>query len=107
MDSKFNTIEEALEDIKKGKVIVIVDDEDRENEGDLFLPAQSATYKMINFMINKARGLMCVPLSRRRAEELELGPMNRVNTDHHETAFTTSVDAYEGTVTGISVTDRL
>ena len=107
MDSKFNTIEEALEDIKKGKVIVIVDDEDRENEGDLFLPAQSATYKMINFMINKAKGLMCVPLSRRRAEELELGPMNRVNTDHHETAFTTSVDAYEGTVTGISVTDRL
>lgn len=107
MDSKFNTIEEALEDIKKGKVIVIVDDEDRENEGDLFLPAQSATYKMINFMINKAKGLMCVPLSRRRAEELELDPMNRVNTDHHETAFTTSVDAYEGTVTGISVADRL
>ena len=65
IDIKFNTVEEALKDIKKGIPIVIVDDEDRENEGDLYIPAQMATYDNINFMINKARGLMCVPMSKK------------------------------------------
>ena len=107
MERKFNTIEEAIEEIKNGKPIVIVDDEDRENEGDLFLPAEVATYETINFMINNARGLMCVPLTEERAEELELAFMTEHNTDNHGTAFTVSVDAAEGTTTGISTGDRL
>ena len=107
MERKFNTIEEAIEDIKNGKPIVIVDDEDRENEGDLFLPAEVATYETINFMINNARGLMCVPLTEERAEELKLTFMTEHNTDNHGTAFTVSVDAAEGTTTGISTGDRL
>ena len=107
MVRKFNTIEEAIEEIRNGKPIVIVDDEDRENEGDLFLPAEVATYETINFMINSARGLMCVPLTEERAEELELAFMTEHNTDNHGTAFTVSVDAAEGTTTGISTGDRL
>ena len=107
MEKKFNTIEEAIEEIRNGKPIVIVDDEDRENEGDLFLPAEVATYETINFMINNARGLMCVPLTEERAEELELAFMTEHNTDNHGTAFTVSVDAAEGTTTGISTGDRL
>ena len=107
MDIKFNTVEEALKDIKKGIPIVIVDDEDRENEGDLYIPAQVATYDNINFMINKARGLMCVPMSKKRADELKLNMMTENNTDNHGTAFTVSVDSYEGTTTGISTGDRL
>lgn len=107
MERKFNTIEEAIEEIRNGKPIVIVDDEDRENEGDLFLPAEVATYETINFMINSARGLMCVPLTEERAEELKLTFMTEHNTDNHGTAFTVSVDAAEGTTTGISTGDRL
>ncbi len=107
MERKFNTIEEAIEEIRNEKPIVIVDDEDRENEGDLFLPAEVATYETINFMINNARGLMCVPLTEERAEELELAFMTEHNTDNHGTAFTVSVDAAEGTTTGISTGDRL
>ncbi|RRD38758.1 GTP cyclohydrolase II [Leptotrichia sp. OH3620_COT-345] len=106
-NKKFNTVEEVLEDIKKGIPIVIVDNEDRENEGDLFLAAQAATYEGINFMINEARGLMCVPISEKRAEELKLELMTPNNTDYHGTAFTVSVDAFEGTTTGISTLDRL
>ena len=107
MERKFNTIEEAIEEIRNGKPIVIVDDEDRENEGDLFLPAEVATYETINFMINSARGLMCVPITEKRAEELKLVFMTEHNTDNHGTAFTVSVDAVEGTTTGISTGDRL
>ena len=107
MERKFNTIEEAIEEIRNGKPIVIVDDEDRENEGDLFLPAEVATYETINFMINNARGLMCVPLIEERAEKLKLAFMTEHNTDNHGTAFTVSVDAAEGTTTGISTGDRL
>ena len=107
MERKFNTIEEAIEEIKNGKPIVIVDDEDRENEGDLFLPAEVATYETINFMINSARGLMCAPITEKRAEELKLAFMTEHNTDNHGTAFTVSVDAVEGTTTGISTGDRL
>ena len=104
---KLNTIEEVLEDLRQGKMVLVTDDEDRENEGDLFLPAEVATYETINFMINSARGLMCVPLTEERAEELKLAFMTEHNTDNHGTAFTVSVDAAEGTTTGISTGDRL
>ena len=107
MERKFNTIEEAIEEIKNGRPIVIVDDENRENEGDLFLPAEVATYETINFMINSARGLRCVPITEKRAKELKLAFMTEHNTDNHGTAFTVSVDAVEGTTTGISTGDRL
>lgn len=107
MERKFNTVEEALEDLKIGKPVVVVDDEDRENEGDLVLPAQVATYEWLNFIINQARGLMCVPVSVEIAQRLQLDPMTARNTDHHGTAFTISVDAAEGTTTGISTGDRL
>ena len=102
----FNSIEEAIEDIKKGKPIIIVDDEDRENEGDLVIPAQVITEETVNFMIKEARGLMCVPITKERADELELNLMTANNTDSHGTAFTISVDSLEGTTTGISVGDR-
>ena len=102
----FNSIEEAIEDIKKGKLIIIVDDEDRENEGDLVIPAQVITEETVNFMIKEARGLMCVPITKERADELELNLMTANNTDSHGTAFTISVDSLEGTTTGISVGDR-
>lgn len=107
MERKFNTVEEALEDLKIGKPVIVVDDEDRENEGDLVLPAQVATYEWLNFIINQARGLMCVPVSVEVAQRLQLDPMTARNTDHHGTAFTISVDAAEGTTTGISTGDRL
>ena len=104
---KFNLIEEALEDLKKGRPIIVVDDENRENEGDLVLAAENADYKWINFMINEARGLMCVPITEERAYELGLNLMTEHNTDSHGTAFTVSVDSLEGTTTGISTGDRL
>ena len=104
---KFDTVEAAIEDLKKGVPVVVVDDEDRENEGDLIIPAQVATYEWMNFIINEARGLMCVPVSHEVAKRLMLDPMTHHNTDHHGTAFTISVDAAEGTTTGISVADRL
>lgn len=104
---KFNLVEEALEDLKKGIPVVVVDDEERENEGDLMLPAEAASYGWINFMINEARGLMCVPVTEERAMELNLNPMTAYNTDSHGTAFTISVDSLEGTTTGISTGDRL
>ena len=107
MERKFNTVKEALEDLKIGKPVVVLDDEDRENEGDLVLPAQVATYEWLNFIINQARGLMRVPVSVEVAQRLQLDPMTARNTDHHGTAFTISVDAAEGTTTGISTGDRL
>ena len=105
--AKFDTVEAAIEDLKKGVPVVVVDDEDRENEGDLIIPAQVATYEWMNFIINEARGLMCVPVSHEVAKRLMLDPLTPHNTDHHGTAFTISVDAAEGTTTGISVADRL
>ena len=105
--AKFDTVEAAIEDLKKGIPVVVVDNEDRENEGDLIIPAQVATYEWMNFIINEARGLMCVPVSHEVAKRLMLDPMTHHNTDHHGTAFTISVDAAEGTTTGISVADRL
>jgi 3,4-dihydroxy 2-butanone 4-phosphate synthase/GTP cyclohydrolase II len=102
---KFNTIEEAMEDIKAGKMIVVVDDEDRENEGDLLMAAEKATQKAINFMATHGRGLICVPMEKQRLEELNIHPMIKLNTDPKETAFTVSVDA-KCCTTGISAKER-
>lgn len=102
---RFNTIEEAVEEFKKGKMIIVVDDEDRENEGDLVMSAEMATPEDINFMTRYGRGLVCVPLSAQRTSELDLPPMVSHSTDSRETAFTISVDA-RGTTTGISAFER-
>ncbi|BCJ85803.1 bifunctional 3,4-dihydroxy-2-butanone-4-phosphate synthase/GTP cyclohydrolase II [Effusibacillus dendaii] len=101
----FHTIEEALEDLKQGKVIIVVDDEDRENEGDFVALAEKATPDVINFMITYGRGLVCVPITEERAQKLDLQPMVNRNTDQHGTAFTVSVDGKE-TTTGISAFER-
>lgn len=104
--TKFASIEEAVADIRQGKPIVVVDDEDRENEGDLIAAAQKATPEMINFIVKHGRGLLCAPITKERAEELELPPMVERNTEKHGTAFTVSVDYKHGTTTGISAFDR-
>ncbi|CAH1210457.1 Riboflavin biosynthesis protein RibBA [Paenibacillus plantiphilus] len=101
----FDAIEEAIYDLILGKPIIVVDDEDRENEGDLIALADKATPEVINFMISEARGLVCVPITAERAEELDLPPMVTHNTDYHGTAFTVSVD-YISTSTGISAHER-
>ena len=104
---KLNTIHEAIEDIRNGKVIIVVDDENRENEGDFVAAADKVTPQMINFMATHGRGLICAPLTENRCKELELGMMVRNNTDPMETAFTVSVDLRGGGVTtGISANDR-
>ena len=100
-------IEDVFEDIKNGIPLIIVDDENRENEGDIFVAAEKATYESINFMATHARGLTCVPMSKEYAQRLHLDPMTANNTDAKCTAFTVSVDAKEGTTTGISIADRL
>ena len=87
-----NTIQEAIEAIKAGRTIIVVDDEDRENEGDFLTAAHNATPETINFMIRHGRGLVCAPITRQRAKELELEPMVSNNTTSHETNFTVSVD---------------
>ncbi|WMW78617.1 3,4-dihydroxy-2-butanone-4-phosphate synthase [Flavobacterium sp. 20NA77.7] len=102
-----NTIEEAIEDIRQGKVIIVVDDEDRENEGDFLAAADKVTPEMINFMATHGKGLICVPLTESRCKELELHTMVSNNTDNMETAFTVSVDLKgNGVTTGISASDR-
>jgi 3,4-dihydroxy 2-butanone 4-phosphate synthase/GTP cyclohydrolase II len=104
---QLNTIEEAIEDIRQGKVIIVVDDEDRENEGDFLAAAEKVTPEMVNFMATHGRGLICAPLTERRCNELELHSMVKNNTDHMETAFTVSVDLKgHGVTTGISAADR-
>ena len=104
---KLNTIEEAIEDIRQGKVIIVVDDEDRENEGDFLAAAEKVTPEMINFMATHGRGLICAPLTESRCKELDLRPMVSNNTDHMETAFTVSIDLKgNGVTTGISAADR-
>ncbi len=104
---QLNTIEEAIEDIRQGKIIIVVDDEDRENEGDFLAAAEKATPEMINFMATYGRGLICAPLTENRCKELELKAMVVNNTDHMETAFTVSVDLKgNGVTTGISASDR-
>ena len=104
---KLHTIEEAIEDIKNGKVIIVVDDEDRENEGDFVAAAEAVTPEMINFMATHGRGLICTPITEDRCEELHLNMMVTSNTDPMETAFTVSVDLKgNGVTTGISASDR-
>jgi 3,4-dihydroxy 2-butanone 4-phosphate synthase/GTP cyclohydrolase II len=104
---QLNTIAEAIEDIRQGKVIIVVDDEDRENEGDFLAAAEKVTPEMINFMATHGRGLICAPLTEKRCNELELHSMVKNNTDHMETAFTVSVDLKgNGVTTGISAADR-
>jgi 3,4-dihydroxy 2-butanone 4-phosphate synthase/GTP cyclohydrolase II len=104
---KLNTIEEALDDVRNGKVIIVVDDEDRENEGDFITAARNATPEVINFMATHGRGLICAPLTEERAHELKLDMMVPANTSLHETPFTVSIDLLGfGCTTGISVSDR-
>lgn len=107
MDERFSfhTIDEALSDLKDGKVIIVVDDEDRENEGDFIALADKATPEVINFMITEGRGLVCLPMTQARAQELDLKPMVTQNTDFHGTAFTVSID-HKDTTTGISAYER-
>lgn len=105
---QFSTVEEAIRDIKDGKMVIVADDENRENEGDLVCAAEKVTPDIINFMIREGRGLICVPLTQDRAKELKLSQMVCENTEAHGTAFTVSVDASSifGVTTGISAYDR-
>ena len=106
MNFKFSKIADAIEDIKLGKLIIVVDDEDRENEGDLVVGAEFANPEIVNFMISKAKGLLCAPVSFERAVELKLNLMIENNTEKQGTKFTVSVDALNDTTTGISAKDR-
>ncbi len=101
----FNTIDEAIQDLKNGKVIIVCDDENRENEGDFIALAEQATPEIINFMVTHGRGLVCAPIKKAMAQRLELSPMVSKNTDSHETAFTVSVD-HKLSTTGISAYER-
>ncbi len=103
---ELNTIEEAIQDIKRGKIVIVVDDAERENEGDMIMAAEKVTPDMINFLSKHARGLICVPMTKKRIEELILEPMVKVNTAKLGTRFTVSVDALHNTTTGISAHDR-
>ena len=103
--SDFATVEQAIEDIKYGRMVVVVDDEDRENEGDLIIAAATVKPEDINFMAKYAKGLICTPIDGKRLDELNIGQMVANNTDNHETAFTVSIDAYN-TDTGISAFER-
>lgn len=102
----FSSISEAIEEIKKGRMVIVVDDENRENEGDVIMAAEKVTPESINFMATHGRGLICVPLKEERLTELNIEPMVKHSTDSHETAFTVSVDYKLGTTTGISAYDR-
>ncbi len=106
MQTQLNTIEEAVEDIKNGKFIIVVDDEDRENEGDFVCAAEKITPEKINFMLSEGRGVLCAPLTEERCNELELEMQVNVNTSIHSTPFTVSVDKLEGCTTGVSTVDR-
>jgi 3,4-dihydroxy 2-butanone 4-phosphate synthase/GTP cyclohydrolase II len=105
-ESGISSIEEAIEDIRQGRMVILCDDEDRENEGDLCMAAEKVTPEAINFMAKYGRGLICLSLTSQRVRELDLRPMSPVNTSHFGTAFTVSIDAREGTTTGISAFDR-
>lgn len=102
----FNTIEEALNDFRQGKIVIVVDDEDRENEGDFIMSAEKVSPEKINFLAKYGRGLICVPMTGERLDELDLYPMVNENTEKHKTYFTVSVDAKKNTTTGISAFDR-
>src|SRR5690349_18924297 len=106
MNSPFTNVETALSEIRQGCMVVVVDDEDRENEGDLTIAAEFATPEAINFMAKHGRGLICLALTEDRLDYLRLGMMTAHNTSQYGTAFTESVDARDGITTGISVFDR-
>ncbi|MDD4969292.1 MAG: bifunctional 3,4-dihydroxy-2-butanone-4-phosphate synthase/GTP cyclohydrolase II [Paludibacter sp.] len=106
MKSNLNTIEEAIEDIRDGKFIIVVDDEDRENEGDFICAAEKITTQMVNFMVTHGRGVLCAPLTEDRCDELDLEMQVDKNTSIHSTPFTVSVDKLEGCTTGVSSADR-
>ena len=104
---KLSKVEDAISDLKNGKIIIVVDDENRENEGDFIAAAEKVTPEMINFMATHGRGLICAPLTELRCQELELDMMVKHNTVLHDTQFTVSVDLIgHGCTTGISVSDR-
>lgn len=103
---KFNKIEEAIADFREGKIVIIVDDEDREDEGDFTIAAEKSTAETINFMAKYGRGIICAPITSQRAKELDLEPMVDSNTSLHETPFTVSIDYVHGTTTGVSTQDR-
>ena len=102
---KFNSVEEAIKDIKDGKIVIVVDNPNRENEGDLLMAADKVTGEAINFMAKYGRGLICMPIEEKRLNELKIGKMVEKNTDNHETAFTVSIDHVD-TTTGISAFER-
>jgi 3,4-dihydroxy 2-butanone 4-phosphate synthase/GTP cyclohydrolase II len=104
--SKFHSVEEAVADLKQGKVVIVVDDEDRENEGDFIVAAQFVTPEVINFFTKVGRGIVCAPITGQRAKEMGLDLMVDANTSLHETPFTISVDYIHGTTTGVSAADR-
>src|SRR5678815_3436704 len=107
MESGFlSTSEELIDEARNGRMFILVDDEDRENEGDLVIPAQMATPDAINFMARYGRGLVCLALAKERIDQLGLGRMSRETGPRHETAFTVSIEAREGVTTGISAADR-
>ena len=103
MDSRFDAVESVLEDVRAGRLVIVTDDEKRENEGDLVCAAEKITPELVNFMITHARGLVCAPITEERAKELNI--YREPSTDHFKTAFTESVDVLTGT-TGISAFDR-
>ena len=102
---KFNTVEDAIKDIKKGKIIIVVDNPNRENEGDLLMAAEKVTGETINFMAKYGRGLICMPVEEERLKKLKIESMVEKNTDNHETAFTVAIDHID-TTTGISAFER-
>jgi len=107
IEIKLNTVAEAISSIKAGEVVIVVDDEDRENEGDFICAAECVTPEIINFMATHGRGLICTPITNKRAIELDLSMMVNTNTALHETAFTVSIDyKKDGCTTGISAYDR-
>ena len=103
---RLSTIEEVIEDARQGRMFILVDDEGRENEGDLVIPAEKTTPEVVNFMAKHGRGLICLSMTRQRVEELGLQPMAQKNQAQHQTAFTVSIEAREGVTTGISAADR-
>src|SRR5438270_9020513 len=106
MESPFCSIESAIEEIRAGRMVVVVDDEDRENEGDITLAAEKVTPEAINFMAKHGRGLVCLTMTEERLDHLRLGPMSAENTSQYGTAFSESIDARVGVTTGISAFDR-
>jgi GTP cyclohydrolase II/3,4-dihydroxy-2-butanone 4-phosphate synthase len=105
-DIKLNTIEEAIEDFREGKFIIVVDDEDRENEGDFIIAAEKITPEKVNFMLTYGRGVLCAPITEERCEELDLEMQVSTNTSIYETPFTVTVDLLDGCTTGVSMHDR-